>query len=293
MRGESPVTPWLPEYPAAKDGKVSMLDFELQTFLSDQRPGISVNECPIESPACFWIDRSHIYLRANWAQWCTVSLSSPGHVAALCAARHCRVFYSVDNEIGEAVAPVYHVAALPAEIFPPEGPVDGSAQAEPSEPAENCDEYIACQNKIGEIVKSAFPNLHMYPNVVFDGDHVAVAVANDSLAALLDVLPENRDFAFAPDSGKNLHNPMKSWESDVVSLDFVAKLRRLRTWLKTQEPDSDVEIGLVANRRTLEQLRAFAEGVDIGDLHMFTYEGLADGLGKLFEGHLEDAESST
>ena len=106
-----------PCYLNKKESKVAFSDCELQTFMSDRRPGITVIDYSLESPACFWIDSSHVYLRVNWSQWCTVSLSSPNHIAALCATSYCRITHSQDNEISECLAPVFHIEELPRELF--------------------------------------------------------------------------------------------------------------------------------------------------------------------------------
>lgn len=106
-----------PCYLNKKESKVAFADCELQTFMSDRRPGITVIDYSLESPACFWIDSSHVYLRVNWSQWCTVSLSSPNHIAALCATSYCRITHSQDNEISECLAPVFHIEELPRELF--------------------------------------------------------------------------------------------------------------------------------------------------------------------------------
>ena len=135
------------------------------------------------------------------------------------------------------------------------------------------------------------PFAAVFHDVQFDGDNAAIAVSNDSLAVLMDVLPEDRDFVFAPDTGNKQHNPMNRWTSNVVSLDFVSKLERLQAWLKGAEPDCEVKIGLVANKNTLDELLDFADKADLAGFCLFTYENLADGLGELFNEYLSEDDS--
>lgn len=84
---------------------------------------------------------------------------------------------------------------------------------------------------------------------------------------------------------------MNRWTSNVVSLDFVSKLERLKVWLEGEEPDCEVKIGLVANKNTLDELLGFADTVDLGGFSLFTYESLADGLGELFKEYLDEEDS--
>lgn len=292
MNETSPVATWSPDYPCKMDQRVGLSDLELQTFISDKRPGISVVDYPLESPACFWIDSKHVYLRVNWSQWCTVSLSSPDHVAAICSSHYCRITHSANNELSDVTAPVYHIAELPREILTPEsGKVSDSEES--SESLAVPGEYAQCLDKVVKIVNANFPELSVFHDVKFDGDNAAIAVSNDSLAVLMDVLPEDRDFVFAPDTGKNRHNPMNRWTSNVVSLDFFSKLERLQAWLKNAEPDCDIKIGVVANESTLNRLRVFADEDNLDGFNMFTYENLTDGLGELFKEYAENGDSDS
>jgi len=292
MNESSPVDAWSPEYPDKRDKRVDLADLELQTFISDKRPGISVVDYPLESPACFWIDSKHVYLRVNWSQWCTVSLSSPDHVAAICASHYCRITHSANNELSDVTAPVYHIAELPREVVAVESGRESDSE-ESSESMAVPGEYATSLDKVVKIVSSNFPKLSVFHDVTFDGDHAAIAVSNDRLAVLMDVLPEDRDFVFASDTGMNRHNPMNRWTSNVVSLDFVSKLVRLQAWLKGAEPDCEVKIGLVANKNTLDELLVFADKDDLAGFNLFTYENLADGLGKLFEKYLDEEDSDS
>lgn len=292
MNETSPVAAWSPDYPDKRDKRVGLSDLELQTFISDKRPGISVVDYPLESPACFWIDSKHVYLRVNWSQWCTVSLSSPDHVAAICSSHYCRITHSANNELSDVTAPVYRIVELPREILAPESGKGTDFEESPESMAVP-GEYAQCLDKMVKIINANFPRLSVFHDVQFDGDHAAIAVSNDSLAVIMDILPEDRDFIFAPDTGKNRHNPMNRWTSNVVSLDFVSKLMRLQAWLKSAEPDCEIKIGLVANKNTLDELRVFADEVDLAEFNLFTYDDLADDLGELFEEYLDEEDSDS
>lgn len=283
---------WVPDYPKAMDKKVSLLNIGLETYLSDKRPGVTIINSPIESPACFWIDKNHLYLRANWEQWFTISLDSPDHVAAICAAHYCHITYSLNNEISNDTAPVYRITELPGELFAEtvveEDVTDDGDDAKEevsSATQREVSDYEKCQKRVTEIIKVDYPELTIFKDTEIDGDHVALAVADEStVVVLLDILPEDRDFTFIPDTGENLHNPMNSWETNVIALDFISKLQRIRTHLKN-EPDAEVEviIGLVANKTTLDELQFFfADELEDSNLKLFTYAELSDELGKLF-----------
>jgi len=281
MNDVSPLRPWRPEYPAGKDAGVVLLNDELSTYISDRQPGITVTDHVIESPAFFWTDRNHVYVRLNWSQWCTVSNSYPNHIAAICEARYCRVTSSLENDIRDFGAPVYHVAELPREIF-------ASEEEREAEIAEKRDAevYARCVQKAFEILKTVGMGTDVFPNVKLNGDCVAVAISEEKFAVLIDVLPEDREFTFCSRTGTNQHNPMNRWKSEVVSLDFVDKLRRISDDLERNEEDSVAKIGLVANMKTLENLRALAGKEDIDGLCLFTYDTLAEDIGEMFRRHL-------
>lgn len=296
MKDGSAETPWRPKYPASRDKKVILFRCDLQTYISDRRPGITVIDFQLDSPACFWIDHSHLYLRANWEQWCTVSQSDPDQVAAICSSHYCHITQSLNNVICDFTAPVYRIKELPPEIFASKEEQEGKEEEEETEETSEeetpdsqtmevgSEDYQECLSKVMKIVQEKCPGLDLFPNLNFDGDHAAIAVSTEDKALLLDLLPENRDFQFFSETGENLHNPMDKWASDLVFLDFVTKLKRIRKRLKQtmSEDEGEVRIGLVANRTTLDNLRGIAEFIELGDLNLFTYDNLADGVNEMF-----------
>ena len=273
-------TSWHPEYPDPVDEEVELLDFELETYISDRRPGITAQNYSVEGPAVFWTDSSHIYVRLNWKQWVTVSVSTPEHVAAICAARYCRITSSMNNVIKDDTAPVYRVETLPREIF-------FSVEEKAANEARSCvagpKEFFESQRQVIEILQTVGGDTSVFPNVEIGGDHAAVAISNETFAVLLDILPEGHDFTFCPRTGTNQHNPMNRWETDVVSLDFVDTLKRLGDTLKSSEgEDAGVKIGLVANWNTLDNFREIADEETLAELSLFTYDSLAEGIKELF-----------
>lgn len=283
MADDAPLaTPWHPAFPDPMDEKVEFLDFELETYISDRRPGITAQDYSIEDPAVFWTDSSHIYVRLNWKQWVSVSISTPEHVAAICAARYCRITSSMNNVIKDDTAPVYRIETLPYEIF-------FTAAEKAENEVESCvggaKEFAESQMRVIDILQTTGRDISVFPNVGIDGDHAAVAISHDNFAVLLDVLPEGRDFTFCPSTGTNQHNPMNRWETDVVSLDFFDKLKRIRDSLTSADENSEVKLGLVANWNTLWNLREIADEETLAELNLFTYDSLEEGIKDLLASH--------
>ena len=291
MADDAPLsTPWHPEFPDPLDEEVARLDLELETYISDRRPGITAQDYNIDDPAVFWIDSSHIYVRLNWKQWVSVSVSTPEHVAAICAARYCRITSSMNNVIKDDTAPVYRIETLPYEIF-------FSAEEKAAAGVKPCvagaKEFTESQMRAIEILQTVGEGTSVFPSVNIDGDHAAVAISTDRLAVLMDILPEGRDFTFCPSTRTNQHNPMNRWETDVVSLDFLDKLNRLRDALETaQGGGGKVKTGLVANWNTLCNFREIADEETLAELNLFTYDSLADGIKELFASR-DDKEGSS
>lgn len=282
-------TPWCPAYPDPLDEVVEFLDLEFETYISDRRPGITVQNYSVEDSAVFWTDSSHIYLRLNWKQWGTVSVSTPEHVAAICAARYCRITSSLDNVIKDDTAPVYRVETLPREIF---FSAEEKAANEAESSEANPTEFAESQMRVIEILQTAEGGTSVFPSVMMDGNYAAVTISTESFAVLMDILPEGRDFTFCPRTGDPPHHPLNRGGSDVISLDFVDELKRIRDILKSSEGgEAEVKIGLVANWNTLYNLRDIADEETLAELNLFTYDSLAEDIKVLFALH-NDNESS-
>ena len=272
--------PWRPEFPDPVDEKVEFLDCELETYISDRRPGITAQGYAIDAPAVFWIDSSHLYARLNWKQWVSVRVSSPETVAAICAARYCRITSSMNNVFKDDTAPVYRIEALPPEIF-------FSAEEKAADEAK-ATEFSESLMRVINILQMVGGGTSVFPRVTLDGNHAAVAISIDSFAVLMDILPEGRDFTFCPSTGTPPYHPLSQGETDVIPLDFVDELKRLRDTLKSSEGgDAECKIGLVANWNTLYNFREIADEETLAEINLFTYDSLSDGIRELFVAYEE------
>ena len=280
---------WRPEYPEAKDVSVQMWNCEFQTFMSDRRPGINVENYQVESPACFWVDYDHVYLRVNWTMWSSISLSSPEQVVAICNAHYCRIIYSSNNVISECTAPVYHISALPEELFN-----DGTFNEEESvlmteKTSSNKSEFQQCLDRINQIVKENLKGLSVFSRVKLGDDCAPVVISNDDHAIIMDFLPENRNFTFIPPNKDNRYRLVDNWPKNEISLDFIEKLRKMQKCLAKLEPYATIDIGFLANTKTLELLllRCAIISPDgtsewISDFKLFSYEKFGACLASLF-----------
>ncbi len=275
---------WRPRYLESQDVKVQLQDYYFSTFMSDRRAGINVDDYQVEDPACFWIDYEHVYLRTNWSMWSTISLSSPEQVVAICNSHYCRVIYSARNEVCECAAPVYRIAELPEELFN-EDVGDKEEEQQSDKSTRNKREYQRCLDKIKQIVDdNASMDLTVFPNYKLEGNSVAVVIANDGHALLMDFLPENKDFDFIPPNGDNRHELISSCLKNEISLDFIEKLKDVQKELSALEPDAIIDVGFLANTKTMAMFRlrcAMIASEDSGmyselisDFKLFTYEDL-------------------
>ncbi len=278
-------TSWRPEFPDPLDERVEFQDCELETYISDRRPGITAQGYRIDVPAVFWTDSSHVYARLNWKQWVSVSVSSPENAAAICATRYCRITSSFNSVFRDDMAPVYRVEALPQEIF---FSAEEKAADDEKTWVAGPKEFAESQRRVVKILQTVGGGTSVFPSVEIDGNNAAVAISNADFAVLMDILPEGVDFTFSPSTGTNQHNPMNRWETDVVSLDFLDALKRFRDTLKSSEEGTEVKIGLVANWNTLENFREIADEETLAELHLFTYDSLAEGITELFASHDND-----
>lgn len=276
-------TSWHPDFPDPLDEKVKFLDHELETYISNRCPGITAQDYSIDTPAVFWIDSSHLYVRLNWKQWVSVSVASPENVAAICAARYCHITSSMNNVIRDDMAPVYRIEALPHEIFFSAEEEKAAEADEAKSPAADTIEFFRCQARVLEILETVGGGTSVVPGVEIGGDCAAVAITTDSLAVLMDILPEGRDFTFCPRTGVPPHYPLNRGDADVISLDFADELKRLHDTLKNSEGvDAEVKLGLVANWNTLCNLQEIADEATLEELELFTYDSLAEGVKELF-----------
>jgi len=266
---------WVPDLPSGNDAQITLNNNELQTFIEDGRPGIIVVDQELVDPACFWIDRNHVYLRVNWSTWSTVSLSSPDHVASLCKAYMAKITHCINNVVNGHIIPVYHIAELPEELF------------HNSDDTENelvqFDTYDECFQKVSRIVESASKTLSTFRLVQLDDDVASAVISSDNYAIIIDFLSEDRYCVFTPAAGQEVHQAMFYWPSMEIPLDFVDKLKRMKKALEKMEPEARIEIGFLANPETIEELECMLHSQDLCNIRLFSYETLKKQLISLYK----------
>lgn len=274
---------WRPRYPKPLDGPIQMMTYGAQTFMNDKRPGIGISDCEVQSPACFWIDHSHIYVRANWGEWRTVCPSNPMHAAAICAARYCRISSSMGDELHDTTAPVYRVDKLPHNMEIVNTEEEFLAKLlEPSE-KENEREKLRkeYQERIKDDILATCPDLDIFLDVEHEGYKVDLVVSSAERDLLLRILPGNQNFCFMEDPDDE-HDPFEEPPGfSIASLDFLSHLRHVQAWLEGNDPGSQPLIGLVATADTLETLPSAALPAEIADLCMFTYDNIGCEIKKI------------
>lgn len=266
MAGEIKL-PWCPAY-EFPDRAVSMEISVAQTFLADRRVGLQLYGGRLERPACFWIDKDQVYLRANWGEWFPVSASDPAHISALTSARYCRVISSYESEMLEEVATVHHVESLP-RLFKEESETASGSEPQPEHSPAN-------QSEIDLIAKAAEEaSLNAIPHVLLGKVTVDTSVTNGNTALLLKVV--SRDVETL------------SLEEIRAAIDALGDARRE---LSELEDEAKVMIGIVASP---DVLRGVADvkseaGEVWDDLLLLEYEGLPEMLRELFPA--EDSENN-
>ena len=260
--------PWCPAY-EFPDRAVSMEISVAQTFLSDRRVVLQLFGGRLERPACFWIDKDQVYLRANWGEWFPVSASDPAHISALTSARYCRVISSYESEMLEEVATIHHVESLP-RLFKEEPELTSEPEPQPDPSPEN-------QSEIDLIAKAAEEvSLNAFPHVRLGKVTVDMSVSNDDTALLLRVVPRDAG-ALSPEEIR-------------TAIDVLCDARRE---LLELEESATVMIGVIA---TPDVLRGVADvkpaaGDAADDLLLLEYEGLPARLRELFPAENGEVET--
>ena len=264
---------WIPAYPCRKDSKVRLSDCELQTFISGHCPGVTIVDIPLDRPAFFWIDANHVYVRANWETWCTVSLSNPVHVAALCAARNCRITHSMDNEIIDKTAPVFHIEALPQELFGRDSDEDAP---DPMDPVRKKDRAIAM---LRERVPSDGDVL-TFSHLELEGESADLVLSTDEIAIAFAVYPEDEDYVARP-RGDNKLFPDST--EPLISETLIDKLIRFLGALKNIDSDVELHAAIIASPSTLESMReAWKDTLEKSNIQLVGYPEFDDFRRKYF-----------
>ena len=259
-----------PRDPGSGEKRVRMQSLRLKADVLGKVPTIFVEDEPVEDPACFWIDREHVYFRINWATWAAVTVGDSDRAAAHCGSKRCGVAFTGKRSMGHFSAPVYHIAALPEELFD-----EGS----------DCPErYRQCLLKLLQAVESLPRNVGVYEHVKFGNDSPTFVIKDDRRTLILDALPEGVDsIVFAPARGGEEHGRLEDeWQKGLVSLKFIERLKRMRRFVAGMEPDSIVHLGFLADSRAMEKLRDAARPGEITGIRLFTYEDLEAELADLF-----------
>lgn len=265
---------WIPAYPRRKDSKVRLSDCELQTFISGHCPGVTIVDIPLDHPAFFWTDANHVYVRANWETWCTVSLSNPVHVAALCAARNCRITHSMDNAIIEKTAPVFHIEGLPQELF---GQDADEEAPDPKGLVRKKDRSIAM---LSERVPSD-GDVRAFSRVKLEGGESAdLVLSSDELAIAFAVYPEDEDYVARP-RGDN--EPVSDSTEPIISETLIDKMVCFLGALRKMDSDAELHAAIIASPSTLESMReAWKDSLEKSKIQLVAYPDFDDFRRKYF-----------
>ena len=231
---------WQPTYPKAQNQKIEFSEEILQTMVVNERAGLSVNNVPLDSPACFCTASGDLYARLNWGHWCMVSKSNPKHVAAIRAAHYCRITLSLNNEIKDFVAPVFHVRELPRELF-------GSS----------ADPFRARRKKaaIAEL-KCSMPegvDAMAFTGVVLDNEKLDLVVSSDDDSIVFKVFPEDDVLSALPIGVKQ---EGAGTSANGIASDLLDNLVRQRGAIEKEGgPDTTVRAAIIAGPDTLSSMR--------------------------------------
>lgn len=212
---------WEPKYPQANDCLIELRGEELSTYVNDRKVGVYIQDEPLEEPACFFIDRERIFFRINWKLWVKVSSSNSDEVELLINSPVCQIYYTVKNNSKYLTAPVYHIKALPKELFT------------------NAFERNELIDKIMAIIKNLPIKLDMFENICFGGDIIPFALSKNDHALLLDIMLSD----------------------DVGSEDkIIERLKRVREELvKKDIGNAKVDIRVLCDEMTMESIKMSKE----------------------------------
>lgn len=276
MKKKRPASrPWHPNYPRPKDRRVGFVECEVQAYLSNRRPVVALSDYRLDAPACFWTDDNRICLRINWGQWCSVQQPNPSFAAVLRASRNCQVMMTLDNEIIEETVPVFHVAELPPELFPPKDSPDESESAEQSAAVKKREAISNLQDAVPfDLDAMAFHHVRV------DGQTMDLVVSSDDRSVIFSVFPEDEDFSACPQCGGTESGKLEPGELSGTELDELEKHRRV---LLKIEPSATLSLAIVASVRTLESMRMhWADELEEKDIELVEYPEFEEFLRRHF-----------
>ena len=276
---------WFPRYPEPKDEIVRMRSScdAFSVLRTSRGMEIVVPDAPLENPACFWIDKDHVYLRTSWSTWGPVEFPDPELAAILCKSSYFRI-NQTENGFSESccIVPVYHVASLPEKLFCGDDVFVSSHSGKSGTDKNDIRQSI---DKIKKIVDGIPTSMEALSSVQLGVDIASVVIADDDHAVIMEVLPENMDFVFssASDAADDEQNGTNDWPAgNNISMRFIEKLRRMQKYLKEIHPESVINIGFLANADTIDLLELYLSLDGITDLKLFTYENLEKDISDVF-----------
>lgn len=108
---------WRPNYPENPDAVIALEDLDLDMYVMDGKPVVSVAECEVVDPACFWLDSGNVYLRVNWRQWGLISGIDQAQFEVLKSSCSCNLMISSNKNVSTISVSVYHISSLPEKLF--------------------------------------------------------------------------------------------------------------------------------------------------------------------------------
>ena len=280
MKPRDQINFWRPQYPESADERVRLEDSEYQSFVTDGKPGVIVQDYPLENPACFWIDYEHVYLRSSWTTWGTVSLSNPEQIVSICNAHFCRILHSVNNATRDLIVPVYRIEALPENLFSSEDILKSKSAGLVG--SRNKDEYQDSLQFIAKITGELPGKVEVFSHVKMENDACSVVVSDDYHAIIMDLLPDDRNFVFTEPDDESGTSFVNKWPGDKISLRFIEKLRRMKKFLSEKEPTSTIDVGFIANTWTINALQKILNEKGITEFILFSYDNLREKLKEIY-----------
>lgn len=260
---------WLPDFPECATQPVHMHeDDESSTIVTDRRISIQVNCDFIENPAIFWIDEDHVYCRANWAHWFSVSISAPEHFRLLSRVRQCTLHQMrlEAQESQECQVRVYHVNTLPDKLF---SPGDRELNGEEKSLCGEQLRQVTIQQLKMEIEEFGLNELMGFDHIELPGvPPLDFIVASGRKNVLFAVHPPETDpgfetgWAYEPEEDDPRFDPISFRET-------IQRLVRQRKALQKFDGDVEVVLAVYDYPFMLERIRRFwqkeleAEGIEL------------------------------
>lgn len=114
-------TPWQPVYENWNESAITLHTDDLETNSGAHKDYGVIFHGEVEEgendSALFWIDKEHIYLRLDWANWYTVSSSDVENCTEICQRPTAVLTILNDSNIRMRPLKVYHIDELPHNHF--------------------------------------------------------------------------------------------------------------------------------------------------------------------------------